>query len=268
MTPKKVRYEIILEYIFSEHHQAGMAEIEFDAAELKQAAETLELPCPKDLTDLVDSMKYPFDLPRTITSEQPEGKEWVFQSNEPGHYRFELRPAALYCPSPYLARKRLPDATPGIVLRHLISDEQKLLARVRHNRLLDIMTGIACHSLGTESDVSASDGDRTEISEVYVGIGENQEQHVMPVWVKDRLSQTDREKIGRDLAICKSRFPRQICRPFLAQFMSRDLIALAELTQDKLGIWLWQEKLYMLVRPKDMTADELESVCRHRLCNR
>ena len=42
---------------------------------------------------------------------------------------------------------KIPDATPGIVQKYALADEQALLAKLRYNRLLDIFTGVTCYSL-------------------------------------------------------------------------------------------------------------------------
>ena len=46
-----------------------------------------------------------------------------------------------------LAETKIPDATPGIIAKYASTDEQGLLAKLRYNRLLDILTGTTCYSL-------------------------------------------------------------------------------------------------------------------------
>ncbi|WP_058868439.1 hypothetical protein [Chloracidobacterium thermophilum] len=41
-------------------------------------------------------------------------------------------------PDPNLTETKLPDATPGLVSRYALDDEQALLAKVRYNRLIDM----------------------------------------------------------------------------------------------------------------------------------
>ncbi len=41
---------------------------------------------------------------------------------------------------------KVPDATPGLVTKYALDDEQGLLARLRYNRLIDIFTGLVCYS--------------------------------------------------------------------------------------------------------------------------
>jgi hypothetical protein len=42
---------------------------------------------------------------------------------------------------------KVPDATPGVIAKYALSDEQALLAKLRYNRLVDLFTAITCYSL-------------------------------------------------------------------------------------------------------------------------
>jgi len=50
-----------------------------------------------------------------------------------------------------------------------------------------------------------------------------------------------------------------ICRPIAAQFIDKNLIALFELEQSKDGIKVTSEKHYRLVKPDELSPEELQS---------
>ena len=65
---------------------------------------------------------------------------------------------------------KIPDSTPGVIAKYVLSDEQALLARVRYNRLVDIFTGITCYSLQNHLRTTVRSIGQVEIDEIYVGI--------------------------------------------------------------------------------------------------
>ena len=72
---------------------------------------------------------------------------WIIRSTGRSKYRFVLVTDVPLTPNPNLAVTKVPDATPGIIAKYALSDEQAVLARVRYNRLIDIFLGITCYSL-------------------------------------------------------------------------------------------------------------------------
>jgi hypothetical protein len=63
----------------------------------------------------------------------------------------------------------VPDATPGIVAKYSLNDEQALLAKVRYNRLIDIFTGVTCYSLQNHLRTTVAELGQVETDEIYVG---------------------------------------------------------------------------------------------------
>jgi hypothetical protein len=66
-------------------------------------------------------------------------------------------------------------------------------------------------------------------------------------------------QIEQDFELCALKFPRLICRPIAAQFMGDNLIALFEFEQSQDGIKVSSEKHYRLVKPDELSPDELQS---------
>ena len=146
------RYEQIIERIFLAHYKRGSSEVIFDREEIPKIARKLgiEIPkiarklgieIPKNLGDLVYSFRYRTALPAAIADKAPKGKEWIIRPIGRSKYQFVLAAKWTISPNPALSRIKVPDATPGMIVKYALSDEQALLAKLRYNRLIDIFTG-------------------------------------------------------------------------------------------------------------------------------
>lgn len=79
---------------------------------------------------------------------------------------------------------KVPDATPGIIAKYALNDEQALLAKVRYNRLLDIFTGVTCYSLQNHLRTTVPNMGQIETDELYVGVDKRGVHYVLPVQAK------------------------------------------------------------------------------------
>src|SRR3990172_3726029 len=147
MTKEPNRYARLIEEIFLKHYQKGLREIPFERNELDEAAAKLGIKLPKNLGDVLYTFRYRSELPGSITSKAPEGFEWIIRPAGRSKYKLVLVENNPVAPSGMLAETKIPDATPGIISRYALSDEQAVLAKIRYNRLVDIFTGITCYSL-------------------------------------------------------------------------------------------------------------------------
>lgn len=59
------------------------------------------------------------------------------------------------------------------------------------------------------------------------------------------------------MAVCEAKFSHLICRPLAAQFMPSGVIAMFEFERDGDEIRVSSEKHYRLVRPDELSAEEL-----------
>ena len=66
-------------------------------------------------------------------------------------------------------------------------------------------------------------------------------------------------QIEQDVEMCTVKFPRLVCRAIAAQYMDENLIALFEFEQTNEGIKVSSEKHYRLVKPDELTTEELKS---------
>jgi hypothetical protein len=252
------RYAKIIERIFAQKFRRGRSEFVFERGEIEKAAQALGIKLPKNLGDVIYSMRYRTDLPEAILATATRGREWIIEGAGHGRYRFRLARASHISPRENLIAVKIPDATPEIIGRYAQGDEQALLARVRYNRLIDIFLGIAAYSLQNHLRTSVSGLGQIEIDELYVGVSRSGSQFIIPVQAKGGNDQLSTVQTRQDMAFCAARFPELICRPISAQFMSRDAIALFELGEDGQDVSVVSERHYRLVPAKDIGVSDLK----------
>ena len=239
------------------HYQEGMNQFSFDRVEITATAEELGIALPKNLGDVLYSFRYRVPLPVSITEKAPEGFEWIIRPAGRAHYRFVLVRQSIISPSSVLAETKILDATPGVIARYALSDEQALLAIVRYNQLVDIFTGITCYSLQNHLRTTVRAMGQVETDEIYIGIDKRGAHYVLPVQAKGRTDRIGIVQIEQDLAVCAAKFPHLICRPLAAQFMPSGVIAMFEFEQGESEIRVSSERHYRLVRPDELSVEEL-----------
>lgn len=258
------RYSKILEAIFQKHFKKGATEVEFERTEFSQVADKLRIALPKNLGDVLYSFRYRALLPKSITSKAPKGFEWIIRPAGKGKYKLVAVKQANIAPSKVLAETKIPDATPGIIAKYSLTDEQSLLAKLRYNRLVDIFTGVTCYSLQNHLRTTLSDGSQVETDEIYIGLDKRGAHYVLPVQAKSARDKIGVVQIEQDFEMCAKKFSHLICRPVAAQFMEKDLISLFEFEQSKDEIKVTSEKHYRLVKPDTLSVEELQSYSKRR----
>lgn len=143
--------------------------------------------------------------------------------------------------------------------KYSLSDEQALLAKLRYNRLVDIFTGLTCYSLQSHLRTTLRDGSQVETDEIYIGIDKRGAHYVLPIQAKGGRDRIGIVQIEQDLEMCSNKFPRLICRSIAAQFMADNVIAMFEFELSNDGIKVSAEKHYRLVKPDELSPDELQS---------
>ena len=251
-------YKAILVKIFVDRYRHGVSEIPFVRQDLIDAATALGVPLPRNLGDIVYSNRYRTGLDGQITKTQPPGKAWVIEGTGRSSYAFRLLREVSIAPNPALRPIKIPDATPEIIGRYALSDEQALLARVRYNRLIDIFLGIAAYSLQNHLRTSVDSIGQIEIDEVYVGVDCRGAQYVIPVQAKGGTDRLSMVQTRQDFACCGEKFPDLLCRSISAQFAAEGLIALFEVGLEKDGISILDERHYRLVPADEISASELK----------
>jgi hypothetical protein len=214
---------------------------------------------PKNLGDVLYSFRYRTLLPKSITSKAPKGHEWIIRPAGKGKYKLAIVKQSAIIPSSVLAETKIPDSTPGVIAKYSMNDEQSLLAKLRYNRLVDIFTGLTCYSLQNHLRTTLSDGSQVETDEIYIGLDKRGAHYVLPVQAKGGRDKIGVVQIEQDFELCTLKFPGLICRAIAAQFMGDNIIALFEFEQTKDGIKVSSEKHYRLVKPDELSTDELRS---------
>lgn len=257
-TPKQNVYQRIIETIFFNHFNEGIDEFFFDRTELAEAAKNLAIDLPKNLGDMIYAFRYRTPLPQTIVMTAPEGLEWVIRPAGKGKYKFALGKIGNFMSNLALVETKIPDATPGIISRYALNDEQALLAKVRYNRLIDIFTALTCYSLQNHLRTFVKGFGQVETDEIYIGMDKRGVHYVLPVQAKGGKDKIGAIQIEQDIAMCAEKYPQLICRPVAAQFMHDNLISLFEFEISNGRIGISQEKHYRLVAQEDLTQEELE----------
>lgn len=253
------RYHALIEKIFFDHYQEGATLIDFKRNELKSAAIDLDIVLPDNLGDVIYSIRFRVPMPASVLKTQPEGYAWLIELAGRSLYRFCLRKVNRIVPSTSLARIRIPDSTPEIIAAYALDDEQALLAKVRYNRLIDIFLGITTYSLQNHLRTSVKKMGQIEIDELYVGLDKYGCHYVIPVQAKGGTDQISVVQTTQDIKCCAEKFPGVRCRPISAQFVSRDQIALFELTIEDDEIRVVEERHYKLVPASELDKAEISA---------
>ncbi len=255
-------YDQVIETVFFAHFRAGETAFDFTREELIRAAQDLGIALPKNVGDVIYTFRYRKPLPEAIRKTAPAGQVWSIRPAGRGRYRFVLVRREAISPSPHLAATRLPDATPGVITRYALSDEQALLARIRYNRLIDLFTGLVCYSLQSHLRTTLPAVGQVEIDELYIGLDKRGAHYLLPVEAKSAKDRIGIVQIEQDFALGTAKFPDLICMPIAAQTLEDGSIALFAFEQDVEGVVVSTEKHYRLVPPESLTAEEL---ARYRL---
>lgn len=252
------RYAQIVESIFRSGFEEGATEVKFSREDIVSHAKALGIELPKNLGDVIYSFRYRVALPDSICEKAPEGLEWIIRPDGRAKYKFVAVKQALIVPSDLMAETKIPDATPGVIARWALTDEQALLAMLRYNRLIDVFSGVTCYSLQNHLRTTAPNIGQVETDEVYIGLDRSGAQYVFPVQAKGGRDQISIVQIEQDFALCADKFPDLICRPVAAQFIGDDRIALFDFEETDDGVALRSEKHYRLVSQDEVSPEDLE----------
>lgn len=200
-------YSQIIAEIFRRHYRPGAHELPFDRTEILTVARELGLPTPSNVGDVLYTFRYRGQLPESIEATATPGLHWIIRPSGIGKYKFvEVRQLNIV-PSPDLITTKLPNATPGLIAKYALNDEQALLAILRYNRLVDIFTGLTCYSLQSHLRTTVKGIGQVETDEVYVGLDKRGVHYAIPVQAKGRADRIGQVQIEQDLALCGEKFP-------------------------------------------------------------
>ncbi len=266
-TPRKkvARYVGILVKIFKDHYKPKTTSFEFARSEIEAAAQHLKVDLPKNLGDVLYSFRHRTDMPEEIAKTAPAGQEWAILLAGRGRYRMQLRKIVRIVPSPGRYQIKIPDATPEIIARYALADEQALLAKVRYNCLIDIFLRVAAYSLQNHLRTTVPDLGQIETDEVYVALRNTGEQFIVPVQAKGGTDRIGIGQVEQDLALCRHAFPDLPPRPVAVQFNEDEegeAIVMFELVRENDEIRVIDEKHYRRVPADTITTQDLETMAR------
>ena len=257
---KQNLYSRIIEDIFFQHYSSGDSVVPFERDDIARSAGRLNISLPKNLGDVVYSFRHRNPLPDAIIRVAPAGLSWMIVGKGRAKYAFELKLVSKIQPDSMLPLTKVPDATPGIVARYALTDEQALLAKLRYNRLVDIFTGVTCYSIQNHLRTTVRGIGQIETDEIYVGLDKRGAHYVLPVQAKGKADQIGVVQIEQDLALCREKFSQLVARPIAAQFMDDNSIALFEFgTDTEESIVKLAERHYRLVPEHELSSDELRT---------
>lgn len=254
------RYQKLAGWVFSKHYGKGDTRVEWCREELAEAAVELGIELPKNLGDVVYSMRYRTKLPSVISDNAPEGYEWIIRSIGRSQYAFDLIPAQVRIrPNLSLEVIKIPDSTPEIISASALGDEQALLALVRYNRLIDVFLGVASYSLQNHLRTTAKGIGQVEVDELYVAVDRHGRQFILPVQAKGGNDEIGITQTEQDMAVCAEKWPHMICRPISAQFGVDGRIALFELALQDDQVRVRRELHYRLLPAGEIGPKDLQS---------
>ncbi len=260
--PTLNRYKALVRKIFLDRHKKAATVVPFERADLERAASTLKIDLPKNLGDVIYSIRYRTPMPEEVLATQPKGKQWIIEGTGRSQYAFKLVPINRIAPNASLVQIKIPDATPEIIATYALSDEQALLAKVRYNRLVDIFLGISVYSLQNHLRTTVKSIGQIEIDEIYVGVDRHGQQYVIPVQAKAGADQISVVQTRQDILCCQAKFPDLMCRSISAQFMADETIALFEFTLVDDQVKVVEERHYRLVPADQISPEDLKSYSR------
>lgn len=245
--PSTNRYHALIERIFLDRYSEGATQFEFERQDLELTAAVMGVELPKNLGDVIYSLRYRQGLPPSILAIQPPGMEWIVEGAGRARYRFSLVRLNRIVPREDLATISIPDGTPEVIRAYALDDEQALLAIVRYNRLLDIFLGLTTYSLQNHLRTTVRGLGQIEIDELYIGLDRYGCHYIIPVQAKGGTDQISVVQTKQDIAWCLDRFPGMRCRAISAQFMSNERVAMFELAIQDETIKVVEERHYKLV---------------------
>lgn len=262
---RRNRYADILEDIFFRKYGPEIRTMDFKASDIYETADRIGVERPDNKYDAAYQFRSRNGKTEKVKATEAAGLEWIIRGAGRGKYRFELVKKVSLAPNPNYAETKIPDATPSIISRYALSDEQALLAKIRFNRLIDIFTGLTCYSMQSHLRTYLDEIGQIETDEFYLGIDKHGAHYALPVEAKGERDRLGIVQIENNFALgSKEQFSNLICRPIAAQFRSDEAIVLMEFEINNGEIKIVSERHYRLVPTDQLTDEEILSY-RNRL---
>lgn len=230
----------------------------FTISDIDRVCADLSLPRLGNKADLVYGYRFRFDLPDAIERSAPDGWNWVIELVGKGEYEFVLRRVKWITPSPDQPLIKLPDMTPQILKPLMLNDEQAMLTRLRHNRLIDTFLGASLWGAQSHlrTTVGSLNGSQIELDDLYFGLMSNGVQLAVPVQAKGGTDRLAAVQTRQDVFFCRETFPNHVCRP-VSVYCNDTHITLFEFAMHEDEVTVLNERHYQLVDADVITAADL-----------
>jgi hypothetical protein len=256
---KANRYQALIGKMFFDRYAPGASAFEFERSALISGAAELGIDLPKNLGDVIYSVRFRTALPPEILATQPPGMEWIIEGAGRSAYRFRLVRINRIVPRSDLVRIAIPDATPELIRAYALDDEQALLAIVRYNRLIDTFLGLTTYSLQNHLRTTVKGIGQIEIDELYIGLDKRGCHYVIPVQAKGGKDQIGIVQTTQDIRFVEQKFPGLRARAIAAQFMEDQVVALFELALVEDEVRVVEERHYRLVPARDLDREAIRT---------
>jgi|SRR6266850_1211058 len=275
---KKEDYKKIILEIFQKHYSPQKTHFTFTRPELLQAAAKIGLKVEegddeesttKNIGDVVYTYRFRREFPKEILDTAPVGKMWIIIGRGDAVYEFRLITIPALNVDLGKFKTKVHDATPEIVRRFALNDEQAILARIRYNRLIDLFCKCVAYSLQNHLRTKIAGIGQIEIDELYVGSNRQGEHFIIPVQVKRNRDKLGVSQLIQDLEFCRANHPSLTPRAIAAQMLNTeyegqkyDLLALFEFecqeTKDDLIITKRSERHFLLLPFRGITEEDFK----------
>jgi len=274
---KKKIYRTIICGVFSKHHRAGIDRFTFKREELFEVAQEsgvslgkTEKVIAKNIGDIIYTYRFRQPFPQEILDTAPEGKMWVILGKGIAVYEFRLITDPCLAPDKSLPITKVHDATPEIVKRFNLSDEQAILARVRYNRLIDMFAKCVAYSLQNHLRTTIKEIGQFEVDELYVGSNRQGEHFIIPVQFKRLNDKLGVSQLFQDLELCRLKYPEYSAKAIGAQSLKRhfegklrDVLVMFELSchvsSNDVTITKICERHFLLLPSNEITGPDFEA---------
>ena len=240
-------YSRLIQCVFETNYKPGIPTVNFTRSDIIKTSESIGLDAPKNVGDVLYSFRYRQPLPDSIKNTAPKGKTWTIQSVGRSKYQFVLEKNPIVVPDINLSHIEVKNSIPKFVEERMLEDEQSFLSKIRHNKLLDLFTGMECHSLQNHLRTSVKNIGQVETDELYVGINRSGKHHIIPVQAKGGKDQISIVQIKQDVALCKEKYPKDICMPIAVQFYKDNSIYMFSFSVKNNRIKLDKQAKYIIV---------------------
>jgi hypothetical protein len=273
---KKSLYAEVITAVFERHFRPGLSRFDFARADLLKVMADMGLDLTGDektiarnIGDIIYSFRFRKSFPEAIDRRAPAGKMWIILGRGDAKYEFRLITIPKLAMDESLQKSKLHDATPEIVRRFKLSDEQAVLARIRYNRLVDLFCRCVAYSLQNHLRTKVEGVGQIEVDELYVAANRQGEHFIIPLQAKSEGDRVGVSQLIQDLEYCRLQHPDFKPRAVAAQMVKRqcggvmaEVIVMFEfsctITEEDVSITKLNERHFVLLQSSSISKTDFD----------